>query len=310
MLCSPQSPRPGDGSTTSGSVALPPSPRSPSVKPRANGTSACWLPSPSCRPASLRRSSMAPRLRISRSPASPRRCPIRGPSRSRELGSSMKCYAARDFMPSPATRCSANRSLSHIEPVSGTPKRKLENGEQRLAPKTHPSRTEIPEIAGQRLGRASLTRGNVGGSHTPGNHTAETGLPGCSWGPRPGRIVEIIDIDLPRPRRLDKLPAAFMIMPGTFARSSNPRACRRWIKRVGVCAGGTRDSDDDRQFRSAFYRYLKCPRDLGTMQNRGPETLRGRAANGLQRTRGRGTQARMLCGMHDPSMISCVVNQQ
>ena len=25
-------------------------------------------------------------------------------------------------------------------------------------------------------------------------------------GPRPGRIVEIIDIDLPRPRRLDKLP--------------------------------------------------------------------------------------------------------
>jgi NitT/TauT family transport system ATP-binding protein len=28
-------------------------------------------------------------------------------------------------------------------------------------------------------------------------------------GPRPGRIVEIIDIDLPRPRRLDKLPAEF-----------------------------------------------------------------------------------------------------
>jgi NitT/TauT family transport system ATP-binding protein len=27
--------------------------------------------------------------------------------------------------------------------------------------------------------------------------------------PRPGRIVEIIEIDLPRPRRLDKLPAAF-----------------------------------------------------------------------------------------------------
>ena len=28
-------------------------------------------------------------------------------------------------------------------------------------------------------------------------------------GPRPGRIVEIIKIDLPRPRRLDKLPQAF-----------------------------------------------------------------------------------------------------
>ena len=27
--------------------------------------------------------------------------------------------------------------------------------------------------------------------------------------PRPGRIVEIIDIDLPRPRRLDKLPPRF-----------------------------------------------------------------------------------------------------
>lgn len=26
---------------------------------------------------------------------------------------------------------------------------------------------------------------------------------------RPGRIVEIIDIDLPRPRRLDKLPPQF-----------------------------------------------------------------------------------------------------
>jgi NitT/TauT family transport system ATP-binding protein len=28
-------------------------------------------------------------------------------------------------------------------------------------------------------------------------------------GPRPGRIVEIIDIGLPRPRRLDQLPARF-----------------------------------------------------------------------------------------------------
>jgi len=28
-------------------------------------------------------------------------------------------------------------------------------------------------------------------------------------GPRPGRIIEIIDVDLPRPRRLDKLPQAF-----------------------------------------------------------------------------------------------------
>jgi hypothetical protein len=61
--------------TTSDSAALPSSPGLPSVRPRANGTSACWLPSPSCRPASLRRSSMAPRLRTSRSLASPRPCP-------------------------------------------------------------------------------------------------------------------------------------------------------------------------------------------------------------------------------------------
>src|SRR6202035_831560 len=47
----------------------PPSPGLPSVRPRANGTSVCRLPSPSCRPASLRRSSMAPRLRTSRSAA-------------------------------------------------------------------------------------------------------------------------------------------------------------------------------------------------------------------------------------------------
>ena len=37
-------------------------------------------------------------------------------------------------------------------------------------------------------------------------------------GPRPGRIVEIIDIDLPRPRRLDRLPAA---VPRIF--QSHPR---------------------------------------------------------------------------------------
>jgi hypothetical protein len=56
----------------------------------------------------------------------------------------------------------ANRSLSHVEPVSGTPQRKSENGAQRLAPETHRSRTENLEIAEQRLGHASLTRPNLG----------------------------------------------------------------------------------------------------------------------------------------------------
>jgi Phasin protein len=52
------------------------------------------------------------------------------------------------------TKAAANRSPSHIEPVSGMPKRKLENAEQRLAPRSHPSRPESPEIADQRLRRA------------------------------------------------------------------------------------------------------------------------------------------------------------
>ena len=62
----------------------------------------------------------------------------------------------------------ANRSLSAIEPVSAPPKRKLDNRQQRPAPETRPTCTEIPEIANQRLGRASLTRGNVGDSTPPG----------------------------------------------------------------------------------------------------------------------------------------------
>jgi len=40
----------------------------------------------------------------------------------------------------------------------GHAKRKLENGEQRLAPQSHQFRAESPEFARQRLGRASVTR--------------------------------------------------------------------------------------------------------------------------------------------------------
>src|ERR1700730_13580854 len=67
----------------------------------------------------------------------------------------------------------ANRSLSTAEPVPAPPKRKLENGEQRPAPGTRAQRTEMPKIARQRPAPASLTRGNVAGSHTPGNKTPE-----------------------------------------------------------------------------------------------------------------------------------------
>jgi hypothetical protein len=38
----------------------------------------------------------------------------------------------------------------------------------------------MAKIAGQRLEHANLTRGNVADSHTPGNNTPETRLPG--WG--------------------------------------------------------------------------------------------------------------------------------
>jgi hypothetical protein len=86
------------------------------------------------------------------------------------------------FMPAIARHAgSANRSPSHIEPVSGVPKRKLENGGQRLAPQSRQSSPEIPEFAGQRLQRASLTREDVGGSHTPGYCMIETALTGWAW---------------------------------------------------------------------------------------------------------------------------------
>jgi hypothetical protein len=63
-------------------------------------------------------------------------------------------------------------------PASAPPKWKLKNGDQRPAPKTRPARTEMAKIAGHRLGHANLTRENVADSHTLGNNTPETRLPG------------------------------------------------------------------------------------------------------------------------------------
>jgi hypothetical protein len=98
------------------------------------------------------------------------------------------CGNNRRVCPAPQKqRGSANRSPSHIGPVSGMPKRKLENGERRLAPQSRQSRAESPEFAGQRLGRASLTRGNVGGSPKPGNCIVETALRGWAWRNRTGK---------------------------------------------------------------------------------------------------------------------------
>src|SRR6266567_482570 len=63
---------------------------------------------------------------------------------------------------------------SVIEPVCGTSKRKLKNDEQRPALPTHRIQAREPEKCRSETPCTSLTCGNVGGSHSPGNHTAET----------------------------------------------------------------------------------------------------------------------------------------
>ena len=71
------------------------------------------------------------------------------------------------------------------EPVSVTYRTGLRHAETEIGKwraetgvRNPPALDRKCEIAGQRLGRTGLTRRNVGGSHTPGNHTAETALPG------------------------------------------------------------------------------------------------------------------------------------
>jgi hypothetical protein len=71
----------------------------------------------------------------------------------------------------------------NVEPFSGIPKRKLENGEQRLAPPKPPVQSRKSGICHQRLVHTSITRGNVGSWRTAGNRIGETALAG-----RGGRI--------------------------------------------------------------------------------------------------------------------------
>src|SRR5262245_57214452 len=54
-----------------------------------------------------------------------------------------------------------NRSLTTIEPVCDTAKRKLKNAEQRLVSETHLPKPELSEIPDQRLELVCLARGNV-----------------------------------------------------------------------------------------------------------------------------------------------------
>ena len=203
-LCSPPSPRPGDGSTTSGSAALLPSPRLPSVRSRANGTSACSLPSPSCRLASLRRSSMAPRLRTSRSPASPRPCPIPGSSRS----------GASDCDVSPATNARRHRSRRRNR-LKQTPNQR------------QPSRSRNASHVGQRVYRSCGLRAGVrltpqGLSCEPVSVCNRTGLRPAEreiekWRPETGAQ---------NPPRTDRNTENYR--PETGIRQPNPRECRRF----------------------------------------------------------------------------------
>src|SRR6266849_8756325 len=74
----------------------------------------------------------------------------------------------RDLSPNGSLRrgarygASANRSLSHTEPISRTSKRKLENGKQRLTPENHRPGTKSLKIAGQRLGHTRFPESDTG----------------------------------------------------------------------------------------------------------------------------------------------------
>lgn len=92
----------------------------------------------------------------------------------------------------------ANQSLSHVEPVSGSRKRKLKNGEQRLAPENYRPGSKSLETTSQRRGRGSLTRGNVDGYSTPGNHDAETALGGWGIRIRTSAFLKIYLFETPR----------------------------------------------------------------------------------------------------------------
>src|SRR6516162_6897861 len=157
MRCWLPSPKPAAGLKTLGSVVSRPSPKSPFAKVLVSATSAFWRRSPSWHRGSLRGLSTAPRQPISPSPGSRNDCPTRGPTRSdgsgprihnipeglhnalqhdhgrvdnsRRLGVGDQRMEPRDHLTIAKCR-SANRSPSVIEPVCGTPKRKLENGEQ------------------------------------------------------------------------------------------------------------------------------------------------------------------------------------
>ena len=138
MPCSAPSPKPDDGLTTFGKAELHRSRTSQSKKARVNGTYACWLPSPSYRPGSSRRSLKVLPLQMSLSLVLPGLCRTPGPSRTTASACSNCSLAAIDA--EAWAQCSRGTLDAQllcpvsvpVEPVSGIAKRKLENNALRL----------------------------------------------------------------------------------------------------------------------------------------------------------------------------------
>jgi hypothetical protein len=93
------------------------------------------------------------------------------------------------------------------------------------APGKRPARWEAPDFPRQRPAPCPLTLGNVGGSPTPGNHTAETGLAG--WGER----IRTSELQKLRPSNSMHTPA-----PSPASRLGRDRRKRLLLARVVIAA--------------------------------------------------------------------------
>ena len=105
--------------------------------------------------------------------------------------------------------------------------------QQRLVQENAPPRWEAPDFPRQRPAHCPLTLGNVGGSPTPGNHTAETALAG--WGER----IRTSELQKLRPSNSMHTPAP---SPASRLAMQCPESARRNAedarKRAGRSRGG------------------------------------------------------------------------
>ena len=121
----------------------------------------------------------------------------------------------------------ANRSLSHTEPVSGTSKRKLKNGEQRPAPKTRQLGTASVNFPGQRLWRACLSLRAREGELVSGRHRTGLGPSEMEIGKAPAETRRRIRWNAPSFR------------DETGLRWRNPPECRHFSSKLQARDSGT-----------------------------------------------------------------------